>query len=135
MRNLLVGLVGGLCLCSSPAQAAWNEAVSRHFHIYADESPQELKAFATKPETFDTAVRVGRGTPDVAPGASTQVSVYVLPDIAAIGRLLDGDPESGIAGWYEPRASGSVAFVPQHGEVGKYRLSAIACFSTNIRTT
>jgi tetratricopeptide (TPR) repeat protein len=124
MRTIVAGLVGGLCLFATPAHAAWNEAVSRHFHIYADESQDELKAFATKLETFDTAVRVGRGTPDVDPGASTQVSVFVLRDEAAIGRLFEGDPESGIAGWYEPRASGSVAFVPHHGDIGKYELTA-----------
>jgi tetratricopeptide (TPR) repeat protein len=128
MRSLFAGLVGSLCLFSSPAQAAWNEAVSRHFHIYADESPDELKAFATKLETFDTAVRVGRGMPDVDAGASTRVTVYVLPDVAAIGRLYDGDPDSGVAGFYDPRASGSVAFVPRHGEVGTYSLSADSVF-------
>lgn len=110
------------------ANAAWNEAVSKHFHVYADESPEELKAFATKLETFDSAVREARGTPDVDPGAATQVTVYVLPDVAAIGRLYDGDRESGIAGFYEPRASGSVAFVPRRGDVGAYALSAQSIF-------
>ena len=69
------------------ADAAWNEATSKHFHVYADESPEELKAFATKLETFDAAVREARGTPDVDPGAATRVTIYVLPDMAAIGRL------------------------------------------------
>lgn len=121
--------MAALCLFSAaPAEAAWYEAVSKHFHVYADESPEDLRAFATKLETFDAAVREARGTPDVDPGAATQVTVYVLPDIAAIGRLYDGDPRSGVAGFYDPRASGSVAFVPRRGEVGTYSLNADSVF-------
>lgn len=128
MRNVFKILVAALAaLQTSTASAAWNEAVSKHFHVYADESPDELKAFATKLERFDAAVREARGTPDVDAGASTQVTVYVLRDIRAI-RELYGDPESGVAGWYEARASGSVAFVPRYGETGTYDLSADSIF-------
>ncbi|MBV9529290.1 hypothetical protein [Sphingomonas sp.] len=112
---------------SAPAAATWNEAISKHFHVYADESPDDLKAFATKLERFDAAVRQARGTPDVDAGASTQVTVYVLRDIAAI-RNIYGDRDSGVAGFYVPRATGSVAFVPRAGEVGTYELSAESIF-------
>ena len=129
MRFGFSAVVAALLLATAgPANAAWYEAVSKHFHVYADESPQQLRAFATKLETFDAAVREARGTPDVDPGAATQVTVYVLPDIAAIGRLLDGDPRSGVAGFYDPRATGSVAFVPEQGEIGTYRLNADSVF-------
>ncbi len=118
----LLGLVP-----AAPANAAWNEAISKHFHVYADEPPAELRAFVTKLERFDAAVREARGTPDVDPGASTQVTVYVLRDITAV-REIFGARESGVAGFYLPRASGSVAYVPRNGETGTYQLSAGSIF-------
>jgi len=114
-------------LQAGTAHAAWNEAISKHFHVYADESPTELRSFATKLERFDAAVREARGTPDVAAGNSTQVSVYVLRDVAAI-RDLYGAKDSGVAGFYIPRASGSVAFVPQRGYKGSFDLSGDSIF-------
>jgi tetratricopeptide (TPR) repeat protein len=128
MRKVFKALVAAAAaLQASTASAAWNEAVSKHFHIYADESPDELRAFATKLERFDAAVREARGTPDVDAGASTQVTVYVLRDMAAV-RDIYGDRDSGVAGFYDPRASGSVAFVPRRGDTGKYELSAESVF-------
>ena len=124
MRKLFGAVVSAVLLgTAAPASAAWNEAISKHFHVYADEDPQRLREFATKLERFDAAVREARGTGDVPPGASTQVSVFVLRDIAAI-RKIYGDPQSGVAGFYSPRAQGSVAFVPEHGEIGKFELGA-----------
>lgn len=128
MRFGLIAFVGALFLTSAaPACAEWHEALSKHFHVYADESPDELKAFATKLERFDAAVREARGSPDVDAGASTQVTVYVLRDIAAV-RGVFSNQESGVAGFYDPRASGSVAFVPRHGETGAYDLSSDSIF-------
>ena len=127
MRLGLAGLAALSLMSAKPAFAEWHEAVSKHFHVYADESPDELKAFATKLERFDAAVREARGSPDVDAGASTQVTVYVLRNIAAI-RDLYGDPDSAVAGFYDPRASGSVAFVPRRGEIGTYDLSADSIF-------
>lgn len=111
--------------CAAPASAEWNEAISKHFHVYADETPDELRAFATKLERFDAAVREARGAPDVDAGASTQVTVYVLPDINAVEELSG---EEGVAGFYAPRASGSVAFVPHRGRSGEYDVSADSVF-------
>lgn len=128
MRFRFAACVAAFCLLpATSASAAWNEALSKHFHVYADESPDELRAFASKLERFDAAVREARGSPDVDPGASTRVTVYVLRDIAAI-RTLYGAGDSGVAGFYEPRASGSVAFVPRKGEVGSYDLGADSIF-------
>jgi tetratricopeptide (TPR) repeat protein len=128
MRSFLNIVAAALAaMQASGASAAWNEAVSKHFHVYADESPDELRAFTTKLERFDAAVREARGTPDVDAGASTRVTVYVLRDIAAI-RDIYGDRDSGVAGFYEPRASGPVAFVPRYGQTGTYDLSADSIF-------
>jgi tetratricopeptide (TPR) repeat protein len=125
MRTIVKFLAGACALAQAgSASAQWHEAISKHFHIYADESEGDLRDYANKLERFDAAVREARGMPDVDPGNSTQVSVFVVRDIAAIGRIFNGDPRSGVAGFYEPRANGSVAFVPRRGQIGKFELGA-----------
>src|SRR5690348_9107416 len=129
MRRFLKVVAGACALVQATgASAAWYEAVSKHFQIYADENPDQLKDYANKLERFDAAVRVARGMPDVDAGNATQVSVYVVRDVAAIGRIFDGDPESGVAGFYDSHASGSVAFVPRRGDIGKFELTADSIF-------
>src|SRR5206468_9441691 len=80
IRGLFAGLVGGLWLISSPASAAWQEAKSKHFAIYADEDPRLLQAFATKLEKFDKAVRIVRSMDDPPVGDGGRLTVYVLND-------------------------------------------------------
>jgi tetratricopeptide (TPR) repeat protein len=114
-------LIAAVLGWAAPANAEWYQATSKHFTVYADESPADLKKFAEQLERFDAAVRVGRGVPDVKEGASSRVTLFVLRDIAAI-RELYGNGDSGVAGFYVPKASGSVAFVPEKGEKGKWGL-------------
>lgn len=120
-------LLGTALLTAVPAQAGWNEARSKHFVVYADEPEPELKAFAEKLERFDAAVREARGVPDVQPGRSTQVTLYVLKNIEAL-RKVYGDEDTAVAGFYLPKASGSVAFVPEEGRPGKWGLSGQTIF-------
>jgi tetratricopeptide (TPR) repeat protein len=118
-------LIFGVALfCAAPVQAAWHEASSKHFDVYADEDPSALKQYADKLERFDAAVRQARGVPDVQPGAATRVTLFVVRDIDAIEYLFDhsGYGDSGVAGFYIQRASGSVAFVPLRGENGEFGL-------------
>ena len=107
---------------ATPASADWYQAKSKHFTVYADESPADLKKFAEQLERFDAAVRVGRGVPDVKEGASSRVTLFVLRDLAAV-REIYGDANAPIGGFYLPKASGSVAFVPQRSPEGKFNLS------------
>ena len=117
-----------LMLAPAQASAAWHEAKSKHFVVYADASAEELKSYAEKLERFDAAFREGRGVPDVAPGQATRVTLYIVRDLAALRRLYGGSKESGVAGFYIPRASGSVAFVPEKSHKGKWNLSADSIF-------
>ena len=52
MRNWLIRLLAAACTAATaaPAAAAWHQAQSKHFIIYADESPRELAEFATRLE-------------------------------------------------------------------------------------
>ena len=53
--RLLLGLAA--LAVAAPAHADWYQASSKHFIIYADESPKLLEDFATRLERFDQAVR------------------------------------------------------------------------------
>ncbi|HJR82542.1 MAG TPA: hypothetical protein VJ775_01320 [Sphingomicrobium sp.] len=96
---------------SSAGQAAWHEAKSSHFVIYADEKPEALRAFAAKLEKYDQAVRIVRGMDDPPLGDAGRVTVYVLPNATAVSKLMTGEKTS-IAGFYVPSVRGSVAYVP-----------------------
>lgn len=102
---------------ATPADAAWNVAESKHFVIYADERPKELADFAARLERFDKAVRHARGMDDPPIGDGNRLSVFVLPTVAAVQRLM-GDKSNFVAGYYVGRASGSVAFVPRRAGTG-----------------
>jgi tetratricopeptide (TPR) repeat protein len=94
---------------NAPASAAWQEARSPHFLIYADEAPDELRGYAERLELFDGAVRTVRKMSDPKLDDPDKVTIFVVPTIEQIARLYGAE---GVAGFYIPRVSGSVAFVP-----------------------
>lgn len=108
IARLLLALAA--TVAPSAASAEWHQATSRHFVVYANDKPERLKAFAEKLERFDKAVRVKRGFKDPPLGAASRLTVYVVNDVSAIEKLVG---QTGVAGFYIPRASGSVAFVPR----------------------
>jgi hypothetical protein len=93
-----------------PASAAWLEGRSPHFIVYANESPDELREYARRLELFDQAVRTVRKMNDPKLADPEKVTIFVVPTVANIERLYGG---YGVAGFYIPRVSGSVAFVPR----------------------
>lgn len=118
LKRLL--LVATALLAPAAASAKWHEASSAHFVVYSDQDPEQLRAFATKLERFDQALRYTRGMPDEPVGLANRLTVYVVPSIGAVQRLA-GSGISNVAGFYVGRASGSVAFVPRRsgsGDVG-----------------
>lgn len=119
--GLIAALAATALTVAAPARADWEVATSKHFTVYADENPSEIKSFTEDLERFDAAVRQARGVPDVKPGASSRVTLYVLRDITDVRRIY-GDVNAPIGGFYMPKATGSVAFVPRKGEKGKWGL-------------
>jgi tetratricopeptide (TPR) repeat protein len=111
MRSVLRLLIAAAVIATaSRADAAWHEAKSKHFIIYADDKPERLNRFAERLERFDQAVRWIRGMDDPPLTDSNRLRVYVLKSEGAVSKLI-GD--SMARGMYEPRASGAVAFVPR----------------------
>ncbi len=92
------------------AKAAWHEARSKHFIIYADLKADEIKAYAERLERFDQAVRLVRGMQDPALTDSQRLTVYTLRSQGAVARLAGNRMA---AGFYQASASGAAAFVPR----------------------
>ena len=102
-------------LLSSPAVSAWQKISSPHFVIYADDSPEKLREFASRLERFDKAVRLVRGMSDPALGDGNRLTVFVVPDIKDVQRLAGTDHEmtTNLAGFYRADGTGSIAVVPK----------------------
>lgn len=116
-----------IAFCGS-AEAAWHEASSTHFVIYADEKPERLREFAIRLEKFDKAVRLARSMQDHPPGLGNRLTVFVVSNISQvqkIGQIKDRD----VAGFYTGRATGSIAFVPRKaGDGSKTSLDSETIF-------
>lgn len=97
-------------LSSSAARAEWHQASSEHFVVYSDDAPERVKAFATRMERFDKAIKVLRVVPEIKRGPAARVTIYVVSSLSDIQRLAR---QRNVAGFYSARASGPVAFVPR----------------------
>ena len=95
-------------LAPATAHAEWYEASTKHFIIISDDTPEHVTQFATDLERYDLAMRAFHHIPDYPVSPVNRVTVYVVRDIDAIASLSS----DGVAGFYIPRAGGSVAFTP-----------------------
>lgn len=109
MRRLSAAIAAALLMVGAPAEAEWHKAVTNHFVIYSDQSPQQLQAYAAKLERFDQAVRFARRQQDMLPSPANKLTVYAVEDLATVQRLYGG---GGVGGFYINRAGASVTFVP-----------------------
>lgn len=110
MRKFMVAL--SAVFLSTTAQAEWHEARTERFIVYSDASDRDTREFAEKLARYDLALRSLQNLPASGSVAdSERVTVYRFGDIGDIA-MLYGDASSGVAGFYIPRAGGSVAFVP-----------------------
>ena len=96
---------------SAPAQANWNVAESDRFIVYSESRAADVKNFAEMLERFHRAMELESGRKIPVPSPSSRVSVYMVGSKSDL-RKLHGRGNSNVAGFYIPRASGSVAFVP-----------------------
>ncbi|MDR0780065.1 MAG: hypothetical protein LBF16_05145 [Pseudomonadales bacterium] len=110
LKALLIGLV----LLNSPLTfAAWREASSEHFVIYADDSERDLRTFSEKMERYHQAMVTVFPSHLDAPSPSNRLVVYVLGNENQVRKLQRGDSGVGrLLGFYVPRAGNSAAFMP-----------------------
>ncbi|QQV77082.1 hypothetical protein H5J25_17345 [Sphingomonas aliaeris] len=100
--------------CAAPALADWREASSDHFLIYANSDERWLRDFADRLERVDGAMRLTRAVENVAGRRSNRLTIYVLPNVTAVQQMC-GKNCKNVAGFYVPRAGGSIAFTPRQG--------------------
>ena len=101
-----------LALLPTAAHAQWREATSQQFIVYSTISEPRLKRYAETLERYDSLLRVLSGKPSSPVGDANRITVYLVENMAEI-RALAG--QSYVAGFYIPRAGGSVAFAPAFG--------------------
>lgn len=109
VRALALLLIG---FGTAPAHADWRVAETNHFVVYANTSEFVLRRYAERLEKFDKALRLVRGVAETPVSKAGRVTVYFVSQdrVASLAGSAD------IAGFYEARAGGSVAFVP--GDAG-----------------
>jgi tetratricopeptide (TPR) repeat protein len=112
IRKLLISASLVAAAWPGAALAAWQEASSAHFIVYADDKPERIRAFTERLEKFDKALRLMRNVPDRPLADTERVRVYMVGGMSDIRRLA-GKSMSNVAGWYSARLSGPVAFVPR----------------------
>ncbi len=100
---------------STAAQAEWHRATSRHFIVYSDGSPQELRHSTEMLERYDALLRLmSISKPDED---SAKLVVYQLPneaDVAALSGI------SNAAGFYTPGPLGPVAVAARTTAYNEY---------------
>ena len=96
---------------ATPTWAGWNKAESDRFVIYSDSSEGDIRLFAERLERYHVAMTLITGFDPPVPSPSNRVTVYAVGSGRTL-RKLYGDANSNVAGFYIPRAGGSVAFVP-----------------------
>jgi tetratricopeptide (TPR) repeat protein len=93
---------------SVPSHAKWTEASSRHFVVYSEAKPEQVRAFAERLERFDQTMRFVHRQPDPELGPANRLTVYVLRSQGQVAKLAR---DSSVAGFYIGRAGGSLAIV------------------------
>ena len=111
MRFEVLSAVMSLMLWCEPAHAAWHEASSDHFVIYTDDSERDISHFARQLETYHAGLSLVTGSATTVPSPSNRVTVYVVRDEREV-RALHAGNDKNVAGFYVPRAGGSMAIVP-----------------------
>lgn len=103
-------LLFAMLLMPAAARAEWYEASTPHFVVYSNDSPEKVRSFAANLERFDKTLRFLRNISEEPVGKANRVTIYVVANDVVLGRLAGS---ASIAGFYSPRAGGSVAFVPR----------------------
>ena len=90
---------------TTPAQAEWLEAKSRHFTVYGDLPEADLRQRTQRLERFDAALRgLFKVTTD------DNATIYYVASLDEIRKLAGG---GNVAGFYRADAQGAVGVVPE----------------------
>lgn len=105
-------LLAALLLLPGVVRAAWHEASSAHFVVYADDREAELRRISGRLERYHAAMERMTGGMLPAPSPSNRLTVYLVRNDREV-RGLFGESGRYLGGFYIPRAGGSLAVVPR----------------------
>jgi len=111
MRFKMVAAVLSVFLWPGLAHAAWLEASSEHFVIYADDNERDITRFSQQLERYHAGMALLLASRAPVPSPSSRVTVYVVRNKREVQALHGGDNKF-LGGFYVPRAGGSLAIVP-----------------------
>ena len=119
MRTILASAATFFLIVSGDAlAAAWHEASSDHFVIYADESEKDIRKYSDRLERYYSAMTFVLPSKKIKPSPSNRVTIYVVRSERIVRKLYGGGSDARyLQGFYIPRASGPVAFVPSKEEI------------------
>lgn len=120
LRKLLCSFA--FLMAAVPAHAAWRVAETDHFVIYSEDKADNLRGFAEELERYDSGMRFLRGIPPTKDSAGNKLTIFAVSSVLAVQKLAGGNGL--IAGFYNPRAGGSVAFVPRRMSGGRGELNS-----------
>jgi tetratricopeptide (TPR) repeat protein len=123
MFKLKVLLAATAAVLGAPAIAAdWHLAKTENFTIYSEDTREATVEFAHELERLDEALRIisGIGPAKEDTPESIKVTVFRFGETSDMAALA-GAAGSGIGGFFIPRASGAVAFVPMKRNVRRER--------------
>ncbi|MFD2134942.1 hypothetical protein ACFSLT_06325 [Novosphingobium resinovorum] len=103
MRFRIVAAALAAWFSVTPAQAAWTEASSEHFVIYANDSDKDITRFAQQLERYHAGMAYVLGSKVAKPSPSNRVTVYVVKNTREVRELHGGDNKF-VGGFYVPRA-------------------------------
>jgi len=128
MRKTMTAGLLALGLLAMPAKAAWFEARSDHFIVYAQGGADEARNLAIDLERFDKGMRLLRSMPADPIAKVNPLTIFVVQDLGAVRRLCGQAGRTvascaNVAGFYDGRAAGSIAVTPRVSVGGTYDIS------------
>ncbi|EAQ29386.1 hypothetical protein NAP1_01400 [Erythrobacter sp. NAP1] len=107
---LLAAIV--MVFASQPAAAKWHKAESDRFVIYSNSEESDLADFAEMLERYHVAMELESGRQVAVPSPSNRLTIFLVGSIDDLQDIYGAKGRSSVAGFYIPRANGSVAFAP-----------------------
>lgn len=108
LKTLLAGVV---LFHSSLTFAAWREASSEHFVLYAEESESDLRMFAEKLELFHKAMTVLFPPRQETPSPSNRPTIYSVGSKRQLLKI-HGTDDATVSAFYVPQAGAATAYIP-----------------------
>ncbi|HEX7781679.1 MAG TPA: hypothetical protein VF509_02620 [Sphingobium sp.] len=111
--------LAAMVLAPGKANAAWNQAQSKHFTVYSNGNVKELREFAEKLEKFDYLLRVMSGTD--AKAGDRPLQVFALDSMGEVRSIAHN---ANVAGFYNTSERNAFAVVTRSSSRDKFDLDS-----------